>query len=68
MTKYTVIVEKGQDGFLIGEVVGLPGCHSQAKTLDVLMKRIKEAAELYLEVSKPIAVKSRFVGIKEIEV
>jgi hypothetical protein len=30
----------------------LPGCHTQAKTLDELNSRIKEAIELYLEVEQ----------------
>ena len=47
--KYTVIAEKDEDGWLVSEVVGLPGCHTQAKTEKELMKRVKEAIELYLE-------------------
>ena len=47
--RYTVIVEQGQDGYLISEVVGLPGCHSQARTHDELIERTKEAIALYLE-------------------
>ena len=47
-TKFNVIVEEGQDGYLISEVVELPGCHTQAKTYDELLKRTKEAILLYL--------------------
>ncbi len=46
----TVIIERDEDGYFIGTVPELKGCHTQAKSLDVLMKRIKEAAELCLEV------------------
>ncbi|MBI1969636.1 type II toxin-antitoxin system HicB family antitoxin [Candidatus Woesearchaeota archaeon] len=45
--KFTIIVEEGEDGYLISEVVELPGCHTQAKTYDELMKRTKEAIGLY---------------------
>lgn len=45
--KYNVIVEEGKDGYLISEVVELPGCHTQAKTYDELIKRTKEAISLY---------------------
>lgn len=47
--KYTIIVEEGEDGYLISEVVGLPGCRSQAKTQDELVKRTKEAIALCIE-------------------
>jgi predicted RNase H-like HicB family nuclease len=48
--QFHVIVEKGEDGYLVSEVVGLPGCHTQAKTPEELMLRTKEAIELYLSV------------------
>ena len=44
---FNVIVEQGEDGYLISEVVGLPGCHTQAKTYDELIKRTKEAIKIY---------------------
>jgi predicted RNase H-like HicB family nuclease len=44
---FNVIVEEGEDGYLISEVVGLPGCHTQARTYDELLKRTKEAINLY---------------------
>jgi predicted RNase H-like HicB family nuclease len=47
--EFNVIIEKGEDGYLISEVVELPGCHTQAKTLDELMERTKEAISLCLE-------------------
>jgi predicted RNase H-like HicB family nuclease len=46
--KFNVIIEKDEDGNLIGLVPELPGCHTQAKSLDVLQKRLKEAIQLYL--------------------
>jgi len=45
--EFNVIVEKGQDGYLISEVVELPGCHTQAKTLKELVERTEEAISLY---------------------
>ena len=65
---FTVIVEKGDDGYLISEVVGLPGCHTQAKTVDELMNRTKEAIELYLEVDKPSKIEQKFLGLQQISV
>jgi predicted RNase H-like HicB family nuclease len=48
-TGFNIIVEKGEDGYLFSEVVGLPGCHTQAKTLDEPLKRTKESISLYLQ-------------------
>ncbi len=50
MLKFTINVEKGKDGWLISDVVELPGCHTQAKTLAELFKRTGEAASAYLKV------------------
>ena len=50
MTKeFNVIIEKDEEGFYIASVPQLKGCHTQAKSLDKLMTRIKEAIELCLE-------------------
>jgi len=47
------IIEKDEDGYYVASVPELPGCYTQARTLDELMERIKEAVELYLEVEGP---------------
>ena len=41
-----VVIEKDKDGYFVASVPELRGCHTQAKTLDVLMKRFKEAIQL----------------------
>ena len=70
MGKYTVVIEKGEDGYLIGEVLELPGCHTQAKTLEQLDERLKEAISLYVGSQTPShsRAKSPFVGIRHLEV
>ncbi|HEY8746943.1 MAG TPA: type II toxin-antitoxin system HicB family antitoxin [Tepidisphaeraceae bacterium] len=45
---FTVIVEKDEDGYFVASVPELRGCHTQAKSLDVLMKRVAEAITLCL--------------------
>lgn len=65
--KFNVIVEEGEDGYLISEVVELPGCHTQAKNYDELLKRTKEAISLYLETSGKQA-RPKFLGLQQIEV
>jgi predicted RNase H-like HicB family nuclease len=47
--RFTVIIELDEDGYYVGSVPELPGCHTQAQTLKTLMERIREAIELYLE-------------------
>lgn len=66
--KFTVIVEQGEDGYLISEVVELPGCHTQAKTYDELVERTKEAISLYLEVKGIPEGKTKFLSLQQIEV
>ena len=68
MTKFNVIIEKGESGYLISDVVELPGCHTQAKTLDELMKRTKNAISLYLKAEKGVKSDSQFIGIQQIDV
>jgi hypothetical protein len=37
--EFNVLIERGQDGYLISEVIELPGCHTQAKTFDVTYRK-----------------------------
>jgi predicted RNase H-like HicB family nuclease len=63
---FNVVIEKDEDGYFVASVPSLRGCHSQAKSLDVLMKRIKQAIELCLEVENPIS--NEFVGVQRISI
>jgi predicted RNase H-like HicB family nuclease len=62
---FNIIVEQDEDGWFISEVVGLPGCHTQARTLDELMKRTKEAISLYIKCKKPEQME-KFVGLQQL--
>lgn len=68
MTKYTVLIEQDEEGWFVSEVVELPGCHTQGKTLDELISRTKEAIQAYLEKDTDVKIETRFVGIQQIEV
>lgn len=68
MATFNVIVERDEDGIFVSEVIGLPGCHTQGKTLDELMERTKEAISLYLKEQESIHIKNNFIGIQKIEV
>ncbi len=62
--EFNVVIEKDPDGYFVASVPALKGCHTQARSLDVLMKRIREAIELCMEVEKPTA--NVFVGVQRI--
>lgn len=67
--KYTILIEKDEEGWLVSEVVELPGCHTQAKTMDLLLERTKEAIMAYLQDEKdPIDFTQQFIGVQLIEV
>jgi predicted RNase H-like HicB family nuclease len=50
--KFTVLIEQDEDGCLVATVTALRGCHTQAKNLDTLMKRVHEAISLCLDTSR----------------
>lgn len=64
--EFSVVIEKDEDGYFVAWVPALRGCHTQARSLDVLMKRIKEAIELCLEVEEPVM--SEFIGVQRVAV
>jgi len=70
---FHVLIEQDEDGIYVGKVPELQGCLTQGETLDELMRNIKEAIELCLEVKskKKQAIfeeQIKFVGVQEIEV
>ena len=48
--EFNVVIERASEGFHVASVPELPGCHTQARSLDKLLTRIKEAIELCLAV------------------
>ena len=63
--QYSVLIERDEDGFLVADVPELEGCHTQAKTMDELIKRVKEVITLCEVDNKPS--KNKFVGIQMVE-
>lgn len=47
---FHIVIERDEDGWLVGSVPALPGCHTQARSLDELTERMQEAVEAYGEV------------------
>jgi predicted RNase H-like HicB family nuclease len=66
--EFTVIIERDSEGWLIGTVPQLKGCHTQAKTLDKLIERIKEAILLCLEVETEHRKQLELVGIQKVAI
>ena len=66
MEEYTVIIERDDDGYYVGEVVELPGCFTQARSIEELLRRIREAIELYLEEVGEVEIKTEFIGLQKV--
>lgn len=66
--QFDVVVEKDSAGYFVASVPSLPGCHTQAKSLDTLMERIREAIELCLEVQGDPPDTLDFVGVQRISI
>lgn len=64
--EFNVVIERDEDGYFVASVPELRGCHTQAKSLDVLMKRVKEAILLCLEIEEPVS--NEFIGIQRVAV
>ncbi|MGO9125387.1 MAG: type II toxin-antitoxin system HicB family antitoxin [Terriglobales bacterium] len=66
LRKFTVVIERDEDGYYVATVPALRGCHTQAKNLDTLMKRVREVIEVCSEdVGGPAL---ELVGIQQISV
>ena len=66
--KFTVLIERDESGYYLATVPALQGCHTQAKSLDTLMKRVREVIELCLEDGNDAGEPLDLVGIQQITV
>ncbi|QWR77849.1 type II toxin-antitoxin system HicB family antitoxin [Candidatus Magnetomonas plexicatena] len=66
--EFTVIIEQDEEGYFIADVPELKGCHTQAKSLDTLIERIKEAIQLCLEVYDEKQTLTHLVGVQKVRV
>ena len=65
---FDVIIERDGEGYYVARVPELRGCHTQAKSLDALMRRVREAIELCLEVEGDLPKPPEFVGVQRVTV
>ena len=67
--QFTVVIERDEEGWLVASVPALPGCHTQARSMDELLERTRGAIELCLEdlAQEPVE-QLELVGIQRIAV
>jgi predicted RNase H-like HicB family nuclease len=66
--EFSVIVERDEEGYYLASVPELPGCHTQARSLDKLIERVREAIELCLEVERDVRATTEFIGVQRVTV
>lgn len=66
--EFSVVIERDADGYYVASVPSLQGCHTQAKSLDELVERIREAIELCLEFEKETSEPLEFIGVQKVAV
>ena len=64
--QFDVVIERDEEGMYVASVPQLPGCHTDAASLDELMAEIREAIELCLEAEGPVPANLEFVGIQRV--
>ena len=65
---FDVVIERDADGYFVGSVPACTGCHTQAKSLDTLVERMREAIELWLEQNGEASRHINFVGVQHVSV
>ena len=65
---FDVVIERDEEGLYVASVPALPGCHTQAPSLDLLQDRIREAIALYLETEGEPPGKLEFIGVQRVVV
>lgn len=63
---FSVIIERDNAGYYVATVPALHGCHTQAKSLDKLMERVKEVIELCLLEQDETPPDCQLVGVQSI--
>jgi predicted RNase H-like HicB family nuclease len=65
--KYTVLLEKDVDGWVVAKVPAISGCYTQGKDVAQALERIKEAIAVCLETDKKV-LSNEFIGVQQVEV
>jgi predicted RNase H-like HicB family nuclease len=67
-SQFDVVIERDEEDYYVASVPQLPGCHTQARSLDEVMQRIREAIELCLEAKGAPEQSLEFVGIQRVTI
>ncbi len=65
---FTVLIEQDEDGIYLAKIPEIEGCYTQGKTIEEVLSRIKEAAEVCLEGDKENIVPLKFIGIQKVQI
>ena len=66
--EFSVVIERDEEGYFVASVPSLPGCHTQARSLDDLMDRVREAIAVCLEVEGESGEGLEFIGVQRVTV
>ena len=66
--QFDVVIERDAEGYYVASVPQIPGCHTQARSLDEVTDRIREAIKLCLEVEGAPGQDMEFVGIQRVTI
>lgn len=66
--QFDVVIERDSEGYFVASVPQMPGCHTQARSLDQVSDRIREAITLYLEIEGAPEQELEFVGIQRVTI
>jgi len=67
-TDFDVVVERDAEGYYVASVPALQGCHTQARSLDELMDRVREVIVLCLEEQGLPAEPLEFIGVQRVRI
>ena len=65
---FTVLIEQDEDGIFIAKVPEIEGCHTQGRSLQEVLERIKEAIEVCLEADNEEIIPLKFIGIQKVQI
>jgi predicted RNase H-like HicB family nuclease len=66
--EFSVIIERDEEGYYVASVPALPGCHTQARSLDELIERVREAIALCLDVEADGTGGMEFIGVQRVRI
>ena len=66
--EFDVVIERDEEGYCVATVPALPGCHTQGRSLDELMERVREAIAVCLDVDGEECPAMDFVGVQRVRV